>query len=260
MGVSQQRRDRIWRAMPRSVQCALGSRARTDGERVARTRTVEPARRTRGALPALGARKRPGRRLARNPAYGALATVGWEMGSSSRKWLELTQPAAPYSTLNGNGQCEGAIEEELFNAGQELAGSLEPPLRLATESYAAIVPGCPGSGMANTVDQATLGGFCPRTWSPTSTFSGVWTLELHRDPYATCYDADGTATVDTPRICDGHVAVSVRAPRRRLRAVRRHRISRVQQPGTGQKRTDYTDAARRRPSRIPRKLGLRRSH
>ncbi len=123
------------------------------------------------------------------PLTGALATVGWEMGSSSRKWLELTQPAAPYSTLNGNGQCEGAIEEDLFNAGQELAGSLEPPLRLATESYAAIVPGCPGSGMANTVDQATLGGFCPRTWSPTSTFSGVWTLELHRDPYATCYDA-----------------------------------------------------------------------
>ncbi len=109
-------------------------------------------------------------------------SVGWEMGSSVRKWLDLWQARAPHTKP----MCPGPVYDELKEAGA-YDTSDKPPLELSGFTYLAHAGSCGGYGISETVDQETVGGYCPETWIGAG-LEEEWAIELHIEEDSTCLD------------------------------------------------------------------------
>lgn len=109
-------------------------------------------------------------------------TIGWEMGSSKRKWLDLWQPAEPHTEP----MCPGeGMEEQLLKPGTYMT-TFEPPLDLSVWSYRAVLGGC-GEAIAHAVDEEPIGTNCPHKWVGQGS-NEEWHLEAHANPSSVCED------------------------------------------------------------------------
>jgi RHS repeat-associated protein len=119
-----------------------------------------------------------------SPELGGLPiSVGWEMGSSERKWLDLWQARAPHTKP----MCGGPVYDDLMEPGL-YDPSEEPPLELAKYSYVAHAGICAGYSISETVGQETVGGYCPEEWSGFVQSEAEWTAQRHKISTSTCLD------------------------------------------------------------------------